>query len=174
MIVYDNRFNVNEWFVIVGLCVGVVLTVIFSKRFSGQLTVVFFLCGVYSGFFFDHSLSVEPVSFYDVNDLSKFQVMDFVSYWMYGAVSYFFCYIYDRLQLKSSYIPLYILGWSLMSLGVERVAVLYGVYHYNHGYKLAYSLPIYLLVQTCWMALYYWLRRKSVYEKEVRHLSTQV
>ena len=162
MIVYDTRFNANEWFVIVGLCVGVVLTVVFPRRFSRQVAAVFFMCGVYSGFFFDHSLSVEPVSFYDVNDVSKFQMMDFISYWMYGAVSYFFFYIYDRLQLKASYIPLYILVWSLACMGAEWIAVLCGVYHYSHGYKFIYCFPIYLLVQSAWMALYYTFKRKGV------------
>lgn len=159
---YDNRFNANEWFIIVALCVGLALTVLVPKRFSKQTTTVFFMCGVYSGFIFDHSLSVEPISFYDVNDVSKFQVMDFISYWMYGAVSYFFFYIYDRLQPKPSYIPLYILTWSLISLGTEWAAVLCGVFHYSHGYKLAYSFPIYLFVQSGWLALYYGFKRKGV------------
>jgi hypothetical protein len=161
VIVYDNRFNANEWFIILGLCVGVALMLTFPKRFSGQVTVVFFVCGVYSGFFFDHSLSVQPVSFYDVNDVSEFQVMDFISYWMFGAVSYFFFYIYDRVQPKPSYIPLYILGWTVMSLGAEWVAGLCGVYHYSHGYKLIYSFPIYLIVQSCWMALYHGFKGKG-------------
>jgi hypothetical protein len=161
VIVYDNRFNANEWFIILGLCVGVALMLTFPKRFSGQVTVVFFVCGVYSGFFFDHSLSVQPVSFYDVNDVSEFQVMDFISYWMFGAVSYFFFYIYDRVQPKPSYIPLFILGWTLMSLGAEWVAGLCGVYHYSHGYKLIYSFPIYLIVQSCWMALYHGFKGKG-------------
>lgn len=161
MIVYDNRFNANEWFIIVSICIGIACILFFPRRFSTQVATLFFMCGVYSGFFFDHSLSVEPISFYDVNDVSKFQVMDFISYCMYGPVSYFFFYIYDRLQIKSSFIPLYILFWSLLSVGAEWLAVMFGVYHYRHGYKLAYSFPIYLLVQSCWVALYLRFKKKG-------------
>lgn len=161
MITYDHRFNLNEWFIIAGLCIGVACIVLFPKRFRWQPAIVFFMCGVYSGFLFDHSLSVEPVSFYDVNDVSKFEVMDFISYWMYGPVSYFFFYVYDRIQPKPAFNPLYILAWSVFSVSAEGLAVVCGVFHYNHGYKLAYSFPIYLLVQSCWIALYLRFKRKG-------------
>ena len=160
MIVYDNRFNANEWYIIAALCIGILCVWLFPKRFSRQTAFVFFMCGVYSGFFFDHSLSVEPVSFYDVNDVSKFQIMDFISYWMYGPYSYFFFYVYDKLQLKPSRIPIYILVWSLLSVGNEWLAVKCGVFHYRHGFQLAYSFAIYLFVQSCWIALYYRLKVK--------------
>ncbi|KPV44106.1 hypothetical protein AN477_08500 [Alicyclobacillus ferrooxydans] len=161
MIIYDTHFNANEWFIMISLCFGFVCVAFFPKRFPRQVAAVFLMCGVYSGFFFDHSLSVEPISFYDVNDISKFQLMDFLSYFMYAPFSYFFFYAYDRLQLKPSYIPLYILVWSLASVGIEWLAVLFGVFHYQHGYQLAYSLPIYLLVQSCWVALYHGLKNRS-------------
>lgn len=161
MIIYDTSFNANEWFIIVSLCIGFACMVLFPKRFSRQVFAVFFMCGVYSGFFFDHSLSVEPISFYDVNDVSKFQVMDFFSYFMYGPFSYFFFYIYDLLQPRSPLIPVYILTWALTSVGVEWLAKTLGVFHYLHGYQLAYSFPIYLLVQSCWIALYHGLKKRG-------------
>ncbi len=159
--IYDNQFNTNEWFIIIGLSIGLVCVAICPKRFPKQIAIVFFMCGVYSGFFFDHSLSVEPVSFYDVNDSSKFQLMDFISYWMYGPLSYFFFYIYDRLQIKPALAPMYIFVWSFASFGLEWLAVVCGVFHYVHGYKLAYSFPIYLMVQSCWIALYYRIKAKQ-------------
>ncbi|TJY42616.1 hypothetical protein E5161_07115 [Cohnella pontilimi] len=155
MIVYDNRFNTNEWFIIGGLCVGMALVIFLPKRFPTKNTIVYFMCGVYSGFFFDHSLSVEPVSYYDVNDKSAFQFMDFLSYLSYGPMSYLFFYIYDRIRPKPSHIPLYILIWSLTAVGLEWLAVRTGVFHYLHGYKLAYSFPIYLIVQSCWIAFFH-------------------
>lgn len=161
MIIYDTRFNANEWFIIVSLCIGLACIVLFPKRFPRQVLAVFFMCGVYSAFFFDHSLSVEPVSFYDVNDVSKFQLMDFLSYFMYGSFSYFFFYIYDLLQPKPSHTPAYILAWTLVSVGIEWVAVMFGVFHYRHGYQIAYSFPIYLIVQSCWIALYHRLKSRG-------------
>ncbi|MDQ0198233.1 hypothetical protein J2S10_001374 [Neobacillus ginsengisoli] len=153
MNVYDNHFNSNEWFIVVGLCIGTITLFFLPKRFPRKTSIVFFTCGVFSGFFFDHSLSVEPVNFYDVNDNSSYQFIDFLSYVTYGPLSYLFFYFFDRLRPVS--IPIYILIWSLISLGMEWSATYFGVFHYRHGYKLFYSLPIYLIVQSCWIVLYH-------------------
>lgn len=173
LITYDNRFNANEWFIIIALCIGITCIVASPKRFTKQVATVFFMCGVYSGFFFDHSLSVEPVSFYDVNDVSRFQVWDFISYFMYGSSSYFFFYIYDQLQQKLSQILIYILAWSLFAIGLEWLAVTCGVFHYLHGYKLSYSFPIYLLVHSCWIALYHSLKRKEFVQGPLPHTNVK-
>lgn len=151
--VYDHHFNLNEWFIIGGLIIGISIMLFLPKRFPRNTSILFFTCGVYSGFFFDHSLSVQPVSFYDVNDSSSYQFMDFLSYLSYGPISYFFFYFYDRLRPSSSLF--YILIWSLISIVLEGCAVKAGVFHYRFGYKLYYSFPIYLLVKSCWLYLYY-------------------
>ncbi|WP_338113130.1 hypothetical protein [Paenibacillus artemisiicola] len=154
MIIYDTRFNANEWFVLGGFLVGIGLVLFLPKRFSMQRTILYYMCGVYSGFFFDHSLSVEPVSYYDVNDTSDYELMDFLSYFAYGAVGYLFFYVFDKLRVRMPYVPVYILAWSLASVGLEWISVRIGVFHYNYGYKLAYSFPIYLIVQTAWTMLF--------------------
>lgn len=161
MIIYDNHFNSNEWFIIVGLLIGIITLIIIPKRFPIKTAIVFFMCGFFTGFFFDHSLSVEPVSYYDVNDKSSYQIMDFLSYITYGPVSYLFFHIYDRLRPVS--IPIYILIGSLISTGLEWGAVHAGIFHYRHGYNLYFSFPIYLLVQSCWLALYYRYHRSNSY-----------
>jgi hypothetical protein len=152
LIIYDNHFNSNEWFILIGLCLGFLLVLLLPKRFPKRLSIVFFMCGVYSGFFFDHSLSVEPVSFYDVNDKSSYQFFDFLSYVSFGPVSYLYFYLYDRIRPSS--VPLYILIWAFIYLGIEGLSDLTGVYHYRHGYKIYYSFIIYLIVNSIWIGFY--------------------
>lgn len=159
MIVYDNRFNANEWFVITAVLVGLAVVALLPKRFPRKASLVFYMCGVYSGFFFDHSLSVEPKSFYDVNDTSMFQVMDFISYWMYGPVSYLFFYVLDVLRLPIRFLPLYVFAWTLADLVLETFATHAGVFHYRHGYGIAFSMPVYLLTHSAWLVLYFAYRR---------------
>lgn len=153
MIVYDHGFNLNEWSIVIGLCVDSILMMILPKRFPRKTTVVFYMLGVFTGFFFDHSLSVEPVSFYDVNDNSSYQIMDFVSYFCYGPYSYMFFYFYDRIKPRST--PLYILVWSLLSTGIGMYYSYAGVFHFRHGYTFYYSFLIYLMVYSCWIFLYH-------------------
>ncbi len=157
MKIYDTHFNANEWFIIVGCCLGLGLILFLPKRFSIKNSLVFFMCGVYSGFFFDHSLSVQPVNYYDVNDSSNYQFIDFISYLGFGPFSYFFFYLFDLLRPKIKYIPIYILVWSFFSIILEWCSHKLGVYHYRNGYTIYYSFAIYLLVLSCWCLLYFWV-----------------
>lgn len=157
--IYDTQFNANEWTVILVLCVGLFLVFILPRRFPTKLSSLFFMCGVTFGFFFDHVLSVIPVSFYDVNDTSKLEFMDFVSYWMYGPVSYLFFYLYDLLKVRIKFIPLYILSSTLISTCFEWCTVKIGIFHYDHGYGLGISFVIYLMVHSCWVWFYYLMKR---------------
>ncbi len=155
MIVYDDHFNANEWSVLIGLLIGTLIVLFFPKRFSNKVTIVFIMCGIFSGFFFDHTVSVQPVSFYDVNDKSTYQFIDFISYLTFGPICYLYLYIFDRVPFFWRKKPIYILMWSFIYIGMEFCAVLAGVYHYNHGYKIYYSFPIYLIVSSAWLVVYY-------------------
>ena len=152
MIVYDHHFNWNEWSILIGCFLGLIVIRLLPKRFPLKTSIVFFMCGVYSGFFFDHSLSVEPVSFYDVNDKSSYQLIDFISYLTFGPASYIFFYIYDRYKKISA--PIYILLWAFFDIGLEWYSSRIGIYHYRHGYSLYFSFPIYLIVNSSWIAFY--------------------
>lgn len=155
----DHQFNMNEWTVILGLCVGIVLVLKLPRRFSTQLSIIFFLCGAVSGFIFDQMLSVIPVSFYDVNDTPKFEFIDFMTYLAYGPVSYLFFYVYDALNVKVRYSPVYIMSTTVISTGLEWVSVKVGIFRYDHGYWLGISFVIYLMIQSVWVWFYFLMQR---------------
>ncbi|GEO25900.1 hypothetical protein AAC03nite_16850 [Alicyclobacillus acidoterrestris] len=157
--VYDAQLNTNEWAVLLAVCLGSVVVYFLPRRFSWKLSTLFFMCGVTFGFLFDHVLSVIPISFYDVNDRSEFEFIDFLSYLMYGPVSYLFFYLYDFLHIRAKFSPIYILCWALLSTSMEWVAKRFGIYHYNHGYSINVSFVIYLMVQSVWVWLFYLLRK---------------
>lgn len=151
IIYYDNRWNANEWFVLATLAIGYTLLFMFPRRFTVQWSTVYLIYGVFAGLFLDHSISVAPVDFYDVNDNSSYEFIDFLTYVMYGPFTYMFAYLHDRLRIKPSGTPLYVLVWSLFSLGVEWIAVQAGVFHYKNGYQICYSFPIYLLMSSLFL-----------------------
>jgi hypothetical protein len=146
--VYDNAFNVNEWFILISLVVGFTVVWLCPKRFPVKEGILFMLYGMFTGKFFDHTISISPFDFYDVNDTSAYQFIDFVSYIMFAPYSYFFVYLYEQLQIKRLMVPLYILFWCAIAIGIEYFALLLGVYHYKNGYKIFYSIPIYLSTQS--------------------------
>jgi hypothetical protein len=161
VIIYDTHFNGNEWFILIGLCIGYTVMFVLPRRFSRKQAILFGLYGIFGGLFCDHTLSVDPFNLYDVNDTSNFTFMDFLSYLMYGPFGYIFAYVYDKFNIKPSWIPVYILAWSLIAICVEAFAVHAGVFHYSKHYKLAYSFPIYIFFQSGEIALYYGIKNAA-------------
>lgn len=156
--IYDNKFNLNEWFVLFLLSSGLVLVWRLKKRFSTKEAIIYFLYSFFTAMVFDHTISVAPIDYYDVNDNSRYAFMDFLTYLMYCPFGYLFIYFFDRLKVKFSYAPAYVLLWALISVAMEFIAHSLGVYHYKNGYQIYYSFPIYLLTFSLSISLYRYLK----------------
>lgn len=163
-IVYDTHFNTNEWFVILGLGVGLCLMVILPRRFPRKLSILYFIFGMTFGALSDHNIGTVPVSLYDTSDTSAFDWADMPAISMYGPYSYLFFYLYDFLKVKLKWIPIYILSWALVSTVFEWAAVRAGVFHYGKGYWLGISFEIYLLIHSAMVLLFHLMRRAEVNE----------
>lgn len=153
-IVYDNQFNANDWFGIIGLCLGLFILFIVPSRFPRKLSILFCLCGLTFGTLADHYIGTVPKSSYDTGNTSAFDFADVPTLLMYGPYSYLFFYLYDLLKIKTNLIPLYILSWALVSTFIEWFGILTGVFHYNNGYWLGISFMIYLLVHSFWVIFF--------------------
>ena len=167
-IVYDTRFNGNEWFVIALIVVFFSAIRLFPRRFSPLQATFNFLIGIAFALLFDHTIGVPPFDLYDVGDQAKYQFFDLFSYLMYAPFGYWFMYGYERLRMFGWMTIVYILVWTALGLGIETIGVRLGVYHYKNGYGAIYSIPIYALVMSLHLALYRaafgrrrWRRRAS-------------
>lgn len=151
---YVTHFNANEWFIIASLFIGTIVVVLLPNRFTKKTTYVYLMCGMFFGFFFDHTLSVLPVSYYVINDSSSFELMDFLSHVIYAPYSYLFFYLYDFFNIKPHLSLVYILVWAFLSVGIELFCSHIGIFHYQHGYNIYYSFVIYLLVISFWVIFF--------------------
>lgn len=158
---YDYQFNQNEWFILLLLITTYTLVFLLPKRFSMPVSMVFILYGIALGHFVDHTVSVQPFDYYDVNDSSSYQLFDFLSYVMYGPFSYFIVYFFDRFKLKKQHILFYIILWSLLAIGLEYIGIKLGVYHYEKSWKIQISFPSYLAINSILLTLYYKLCRQT-------------
>jgi hypothetical protein len=147
-VVYEKAFNWNEWFVIISLAALILLIWKTPKIFSLLEGTAYFVYGIFIAMFFDHTISVLPWDFYDVNDSSAYQVTDFFSYVMFGPYGYFFMYLYVKLKIKGYMNIIYIVIWTCFSLIMEWIRIKIGLYHYDKGFKMYWSIPIYLFIQT--------------------------
>lgn len=160
-VVYEKSFDGNEWFVIINLITLNIFVWVIPKIFSVLEGISHYIFGIFIGMFYDHTISVRPWDFYDVNDSSAYQVIDFLSYIMYGPFSYFFVYLYVKLRIKGGFKHiLYILTWTCISMLAEWIGVKIGLFHYNKGYKMYWSFPIYLTAQSMQLIYYHIIKMK--------------
>ncbi|MFC7063496.1 hypothetical protein [Halobacillus seohaensis] len=159
-VIYEESFNWNELFVIGSLVLTVIVIWITPKIFTILEGIAYFIYGIVYGMFYDHTISVKPWDFYDVNDTSAYQVIDFLSYVMYGGYSYFFLYFYEKIKIKGLWHMIYVLIWSCVSLLFEWIGVKVGVFHFDKGYKMYWSFPIYIIAQSMLIIFYQITKRK--------------
>ncbi len=149
-------FDANEWFILVVGLVNYAALFILPKRFSRTQTLLTVLIGIYFVTLFDHTLCIAPFNFYDVNDTAYLDLWDILSYFMYGPFAYHFVYLYSTLRKTRSTYLLYLLCWTILSVTAEALSWHAGVYHYRNGYRMEYSLPVYLLVLSVTMIYYHY------------------
>ncbi|KRE55921.1 hypothetical protein ASL11_34885 [Paenibacillus sp. Soil750] len=147
MILYPpERFDINEWFTLISLAVLLTVAILLPKRFSPLSIIVYTVFTVFISQTVDSLIAVKPFDLYDVNDSSKYEVMDIVIYYFnYPPFTYIFLWFYDKWKLKGIYRNLYIIGFSLISVFFEWLAHLCHVFIYK-GWKLWYSPFIYIVI----------------------------
>jgi hypothetical protein len=139
-----ERFDINEWFILLSLAVSLIIALMLPKRFSPVSITVFAVFTVFISQTVDSLIAVKPFDLYDVSDSSKYEIMDIVIYYLnYPTYTYIFLYFYDKWKLKGIYRILYIIGFSLLSVFFEWLAHLCHVFTYK-GWKLWYSPFMYL------------------------------
>ena len=153
-IIYDRSFNANEWFVIGMMVIGGIAIILLPKMMSPAETTFNMLIGVSFGLMFDHTIGVPPFDFYDVGDQAQYNLFDIVSYAMYIPASYFFIYFYLRFKIQNYKTIFYIILWTALGILLEWIGVKMGVFHYKHGYRIMYSIPIYLALESLHLGLY--------------------
>lgn len=152
---YDHAFNVNEWFVIISIIILNLAIWVVPKIFTKLEAISYYIFGIYIGLFYDHTISIKPWDFYDVNDTSAYQFIDFLSYIMYGPYGYFFLYLYKKWNIKGFKVIFYILVWSSFSMLMEWISLKAGLFHYDKGFEMYWSFPIYLLSQSMMIIFYH-------------------
>jgi len=161
VIVYDQKFNSNEWFIIAILIIGFILVWKLPERFPIKESFVYFIYFVFLGMIFDLTIGIRPFDYYDVNDKSSYELMDFLSHLTFGPFGYLYIYFYDFFKLKNSYSTIYIFLCTIIAVVIEHIAQTLGVFHYKNGYTIYYSFPIYLLTLMSALYLYKLLNSKK-------------
>ncbi|MFT4416351.1 hypothetical protein ACLM5H_21025 [Fredinandcohnia humi] len=142
-----NRFDENEWLVILGFVTLLFIFIISKKQFPTALTFLFLLLTAYLAMSVDFILATKfSYDFYDAMDISGYNLFDFfMTNFNYSLIGYLFIHYYDKLQVSGARRVSYILFWLVVALVLETICVKLHVYTY-HNWNLAYSSIAYLII----------------------------
>jgi hypothetical protein len=141
------KFDENEWFVLTGLIIFLIIFWRLPKHFPPALTFMILLFTVNLGITADYILATEfPFDAYDALDTAKFDLFDFImSNINYGLFGYVFIYFYDKWHVRGLIRFLYIAFWIALSVLMEFIATKLNVFTYN-DWNLRYSFICYLFI----------------------------
>jgi hypothetical protein len=144
-----TKFDTNEIFIIViGVLLSLIVVKILPNRLSYTTSIIMFLHKISIAIAVDHILAGPPLDLYDVLDTGKFEFFDLILYlFIYGPFTYIIIYIYDKwFYHKSNFKKfIFLVFVILINVGFEFIATKLDIYIYK-GWKLYYSIPIYLIV----------------------------
>ena len=145
LLYYPTKWDENEWTIITAILFNILIFKYLPKRIPKETTPLIVLLSVSFPKVMDHTMAVDPFNLYDLTDSSKYEIFDLALYGVYPVFGYLFIYLLDFFNFKGFKLILYLMVWSLLSVVFEFVLFKLHVFVYT-GWKLIYSLPIYLVV----------------------------
>jgi hypothetical protein len=141
------KFDENEWYVLSGLIIFLIIFWKLPKHFPPALTFIILLFTINLGITADYILATEyPFNAYDALDTAKFDLFDFImSNINYGLFGYVFIYFYDKWHVRGLIRFLYIAFWIALSVLMEYIATKLNVFQYN-DWNLGYSFICYFFI----------------------------
>lgn len=162
--ILPKTFDSNEWFIIIALIFTYLMVWLLPKQFPTSITILMLMYGATFARMTDRILGAKPYQLYDMNDTSKFDLMDLLTWCLYPSFGYFFLYLYDKWNLRGVATVIYIVLFAFFSIGFEWTTVKVGIFKYK-DWKLSYSYPTYLIVLSSYLLFYHFLYKHYIHKK---------
>lgn len=149
-----GNFSLNEISLIIMNVISYSIMVFLPKKLSREVTCISVLTGLTTGMLFDFTLGGGLIDFYKQNDSNHYELFDLFYYSLFAPFGYFFMYFYHVLRINKITFIFYITAWSLIGITIQWIFTLLHILTYQNNYRLSYSFPIFILIQTV-TGLYY-------------------
>lgn len=163
---FPKHFDANEWFIIAGLLAGYGAVLLLKKQFPLPVSLLIILFGITVPKLWDATLAVKPFELYDINDYPMLEMSDVFLHLVYGPFAYMFVYVHCRFRIKGLPTVAWIIGYSLLGVGMEWIGALAKVYTHKQ-WNYLYSFFIYGCLQGLLLVFYrQWLTSYIQPQKE--------
>ncbi|MBT2724358.1 hypothetical protein [Bacillus sp. ISL-46] len=153
MILWDT-FDKNEISLLIMNGAAYLAIWLLPNKLPRDIALVSLVWGFSIGILFDFTLGGGLMDFYRENDSNHYDLFDLVYYFLFAPFGYAFIYFYEFLKISRKTFIWYVITWSFIGIGAQWVFTWLDIIILQKGYKLAYSLPVFLIIQTT-TGLYY-------------------
>ncbi|MFD2444240.1 hypothetical protein ACFSO7_09685 [Bacillus sp. CGMCC 1.16607] len=158
----ENSFGLNDYFILILIVVLWAIYFLLPIKFSKQVSILIGLYCITVSSVLDNTFGALAFDYYDIMDGPDYTIMDIAVYLIYPPFGLFFIYLFEKLRIsRKTYLP-FIFVCSLFSLGFEWFSHLMNVFEYKNGYGIRYSLFIYIIVQSLFIAFYKKIRKLPI------------
>jgi len=148
----------NEWFMVITSVAATSLFLLIRKSFPTVLIIAIWVYITTMVATADYFIAATPFKLYYCADNTSYEpTATMIHVFTYPPFAFFLLYFYERWKLRGVRLWIYIAVWSVFSAFFEWINVVNGVFTYT-GWKLLYSVPVYLLSQVLLIYLYRNLR----------------
>lgn len=156
-----ENFSLNEISLIIFNIIGYSFLLFLPRRLSREVKCLSVLAGLAIGMLFDFTIGGGILDFYKQNDTNRYELFDVFYFALFGVFGYFFMYFYDKFRVNKVTFIYYITAWSIVAILVQWLFTKLHILTYQNNYELAYSFPIFLLIQTLTGFFYIFITNSS-------------
>jgi hypothetical protein len=167
VLILPQRFDLNEWFIVITLIVAYTVILRLPQRFPHTVTILIYLLSLTLEKTTDLVFEYPPYNLYYLNDVREYELFDFLVCFLYPASGYLMLYFYEKWNIYGISIFLYIMSWSIIAVGFEGLCALAGVFKYQ-GWKLMYSFPNYLIVISLYVMFFHFTKYLFMKTKKLK------
>jgi len=158
VILWFQDFDQNEWFILACLLIAYAVAFRLPRPFPKSFVVLIGLFALSLAKSADHTLGVDPLDYYDTNEIPVFDATDFATWLLYPVAGYLFVAVFHRFRIRGLAIPAFVLVCSAAALGFELICVRFRVFIYKE-WEPGYSFLVYMLAQSATILFYALLKR---------------
>jgi len=143
-----ESFDKNEISLLIILVVAYMAYFLFHRRVNPQIRKLGLLWGITIGILFDFTIGGGLLDYYRINDSNHYEVADVFYYLDFGPFGFFFFYFYETFHIHKKTFIYYTVAWAIIGVAAQWLFTWLDIITLQKGYHLAYSFPIFLVVQT--------------------------
>ena len=160
-------FNLNEISLLIITLLAYVFVFFAPKKLKREVKLLSILWGITVGIMFDFTIGGGLLDYYKENDTNHYELFDAAYYLLYGPFGYAYMYFYKKFRINKRTFGIYVIIWTVIGVLSQWMFTLLHIITYQNGYQLAYSVPIFLFIQTVTGLLYELIALKYIPNKHL-------